>query len=394
MTDLIDDVRRWVTREPSLATVLDRVARGLTGTLAADGCLVFRVTDDGELTLTAGHPAPDGPELRLPRGFGVTGRVAADGIPVVLVDDHPRNPRHRELLGLGAGEPVSRLCVPARVPDAGSVAVLAVFSRRRHAFSDTDVDTAQAVADLVGLRMHLSAVATLAGGYRDRWDNAVATTVAMQEAERRRIAGDLHDGVTQAIASLSFHLSAAKSALRDGDIVDVVAQVDAARSLADLAFDETRSAITGLRSPVLDDHGLAAGLVSLARSVPNLPIQVDAQDLPLPDHVCTSLFRVAQEAVHNIVKHAAAGRAVIRLVRHGRMVALTVSDDGRGFEPTQRRPPQAPAATVPHGLHGMAERVHLIGGELLIRSRSGEGTMIEVRVPNVFRPFSRPKPGR
>ncbi|WP_432989613.1 ATP-binding protein [Dactylosporangium sp. CA-233914] len=382
MTDLIDDVRRWVTREPSLAIVLDRVARSLTDALAADGCLVFRVTGEGELVLTAGHPAPEGPELRLPRGFGVTGRVAVDGIPVVLVDDHPRNARHRELLGLAAGEPVSRLCVPARVPDAGSAAVLAVFSRRRHTFSNADVDTAQAVADLVGLRMHLSAVAALAGGYRDRWNNAVATTVAMQEAERRRIAGDLHDGVTQAIASLSFHLSAAKSALRDGDIADVVTQVDAARSLADLAFGETHSAITGLRSPVLDDLGLAAGLVSLARSVPNLPIRVDAQDLSLPDHVRTSLFRVAQEAVHNIVKHAAADNAVIRLVRRGRMVALIVSDDGRGFEPTQQRAPQAPGAGVPHGLRGMAERVHLIGGTLHLRSQPGQGTTIEVRVPD------------
>ncbi|WP_432840223.1 GAF domain-containing protein [Dactylosporangium sp. CA-092794] len=383
MTDLIDEVRRWVTREPSLDTVLDRVARGLAAALDADGCLVFLVADEGELVLSAGHPAPAGPELRLPRGFGVTGRVAADGIPVVLVDDHPRNARHRQVLGLGAGEPVSRLCVPARVPGAGSAGVLAVFSRRRRAFGDAEVATAQAVADLVGLRLRLSAVAALAGGYRDRWDSAVATTVAMQEAERRRIAGDLHDGVTQAIASLSFHLSAAKSALRDGDIADVATQVDAARSLADLAFGETRSAITGLRSPVLDDLGLAAGLASLARSVPNLPIRVDAQDLPLPDHVCTSLFRVAQEAVHNIVKHAEAAGAVIRLERRGGTVALSVSDDGRGFEPDRQRA-RGPATGVPNGLRGMAERVHLIGGELLIDSQPGQGTTIEARVPGVF----------
>jgi two-component system NarL family sensor kinase len=372
LTDILEQVRGWVTREPSLATLLDRAAHGLAAALGADGCLVFRVTGDGDLVLTA----PDGPGLRLPRGFGVTGRVAADGIPVVLVDDHPRNPRHRQLLGLAEGEPVSRLCVPARVPGAGSVAVLSVFSRHRHAFDEADVGTAQAVADLVGLRVHLAAVADLAGGYRDRWDNAVATTVALQEAERRRIAGDLHDGVTQAIASLTFRLSAAKSALHDGDIADGVAQVDAARTLADLAFGETRSAITGVRSPVLDDLGLAAGLVSLARSVPNLPIRVDAQDLPLPDHVATSLFRVAQEAVHNIVKHAAAGGAAIRLARRGRAVTLTVSDDGRGFEPA--------SVLAPHGLRGMAERVHLIGGEFDLRSHPGQGTTVEARVPDVL----------
>ncbi|MEU7907569.1 GAF domain-containing sensor histidine kinase [Actinoplanes sp. NPDC049118] len=384
LTDLIGQVRGWVTREPSLPAVLDRVAAALTDALAADGCLVFRVADDGDLVLSAGHPAPGEPGLRLPRGFGVTGRVAADGIPVVLVDDHPRNQRHRELLGIGAGDPVSRLCVPARVPDGASVAVLAVFSRRRRAFAPDEVDTAQAVADLVALRVHLSGLADSLDGYRSLRDNAVADTVAMQEAERRRIAGDLHDGVTQAIASLSFHLSAAKAALQDGDIGDVAKQVDAARSLADLAFGETRSAITGLSSPILDDLGLAAGLASLARNVPNLPIRVHAQNLSLPDHVTTSLFRVAQEAIHNVVRHADAGGAVIRLSGHGRLVMLTVTDDGRGFEPTTRELRRVHPTGAPRGLRGMAERVRLLGGELRVRSRCDEGTTIEVRIPDVL----------
>ncbi|GID93861.1 GAF domain-containing protein [Amorphoplanes digitatis] len=384
MTDLLDRVRGWVTREPSLPAVLDRVAGALTGALAADGCLVFLVDDDGDLVLGAGHPAPGEPGLRLPRGFGVTGRVAADGIPVVLVDDQPRNPRHRELLGLGAGDPVSRLCVPARVPDGGCVAVLAVFSRRRRAFGADEVDTAQAVADLVALRVHLSALAEAVDGYRNLRDRAVADTVFLQEAERRRIAGDLHDGVTQAIASLSFRLSAARTALRDGDIGDVARQVDAAASLADLAFGETRSAITGLSSPILDDLGLPAGLASLARNVPNLPIRVDAQDLSLPDHVTTSLFRVAQEAIHNIVRHADASRAVVRLGRHGRTALLTVTDDGRGFEPAAGESCRVHPGGAPRGLRGMAERVRLLGGELRVRSRRDEGTTIEVRIPDVL----------
>ncbi|GAB1692180.1 GAF domain-containing protein [Krasilnikovia sp. M28-CT-15] len=390
--ELLDRIRHWVTREPHLSTVLDRAAAAVTAALGADGCLVFRVADDGDLVLTAGlpvaggpaltagQPQPGGAALRIPRGFGVTGRVAADGLPAVLVDDHPRNARHRELMGLGPGEPVSRLCVPARVP-GGTVAVLAVFSRRRRAFTRPEVDTAQAVADLVALRVQLSGQAAAIEGYRDLRDTAVATTVTMQEAERRRIAGDLHDGVTQAIASLSFRLSAATAALRAGDFGDAARQVDAARSLADLAFGETRSAITGLRSPILDDLGLAAGLASLARNVPNLPIQVDAQDLRLPEHVSTSLFRVAQEAVHNIVRHADASRAVIRLAKHGHTAMLTVTDDGRGFEPSGQA--LRPNGT-PHGLRGMAERARLLGGELHVRSRPEEGTTIEVRIPDVL----------
>ncbi|OJF10122.1 GAF domain-containing sensor histidine kinase, partial [Couchioplanes caeruleus] len=317
-----------------------------------------------------------GAPLRLPAGFGIAGRVAAEGVPVGLVDDHPRNPRHRELLGLSPGQPVSRLCVPARVAGGGSSAVLALHSRTRREFSRPERDAAQRVADLVGLRVYVAAALTTMREHQDEWDAVVASAVGAQEAERRRVAADLHDGVTQAIASLSFHLSAADVALGDGDVGYVAEQVAAARSLADLALGETRSAITGLHSPVLDDQGLAAGLASMARGVPGLSIEVDATEFALPGHVSSSLFRIAQESVQNIVKHAEASRAVIRLARHGRMVMLSVTDDGTGFDASG-----SPGSG--YGLTGMAERVHLLGGRLRIKSQPGGGTTVEVTVPNV-----------
>ncbi|MEV6598655.1 GAF domain-containing sensor histidine kinase [Actinoplanes sp. NPDC051346] len=370
---------RWVTREPELTVVLTRVAELLTEALGADGCLAFVVENGGDLVLAASHPAPPtaGAPLRLPAGPGVAGRVAAEGIPVVLMDDHPRHPRHRALLGLAPGQSVSRLYVPARVPGGGSSAVLALHSRTRREFGPSDLDAAQRVADLVGLRVCVAAALTTMRDYRDEWDTVVAGAVAAQEAERRRVAADLHDGVTQAIASLSFHLSAADVALGDGDVGFVAEQVAAARSLADLALDETRSAITGLHSPVLDDLGLAAGLASMARGVPGLSIEVDAAEFALPEHVSTSLFRIAQESVQNVVKHSGAGSAVIRLAKHGHMVILSVTDDGTGFDP-----PDSPGSG--YGLTGMAERVHLLGGRLRVKSRPGAGTTVEVTVPNVL----------
>ena len=388
---LLSGVCQWMTREPSLPVALTEAARLLAHALGADGCLVFGVESDGDLLLTASHPTldPKGAPLRLPEGFGVTGRVAVDLIPVTLVDDSPRNPRHREVLGLAEGERVSRLCVPARVPGGACSAVLALHSRTHRQFSPAEIATALRVADLVGLRMYVAAAGEVIRDYRDQWDAVVAGTVAAQEAERRRVAGDLHDGVTQVIASLAFHLSAAQLALEDADVGDAAAQVGAARQLADLAFGETRSAIGGLHSPVLDDLGLAAGLVSMARAVPNLEIEVDAQELTLPDHVTISLFRVAQESVHNVVKHADATKAVIRLVKHGRMVVLTVTDDGRGFDAPGHisgvpRAVGAGGAGSGYGFNSMAERVRLIGGELRIRARAGEGTTVEVSVPNVL----------
>jgi signal transduction histidine kinase len=134
---------------------------------------------------------------------------------------------------------------------------------------------------------------------------------------------------------------------------------------------------------VLQDLGLAAGLTSLARSVPNLAIDVDAEDLDLPEHVAISLFRVAQESINNVVKHAMATRVQLRLTRRGRTVHLTIKDDGRGFDVPQPSgaPLRSPLASSGYGLDGMAERVRLLGGELVVRSTPGKGATVEATVP-------------
>ena len=300
-----------------------------------------------------------GPGLRLPRGFGVTGGWPSTGSRSCW----STTTRATRATGNCWGSPTASRCPGCACrrgcPDArmrrraGGVQPAAARVRR------DEVETAQAVADLVGLRRApVRAAPTPSTVPEPAGQRGRRTRCALQEAERRRIAGDLHDGVTQAIASLSFHLSAAQSALHDGDIADVAPRSTRPGALADLAFGETRSAITGLRSPMLDDLGLAAGLASLARDVPNLPIRVDAQDLPLPDHVATSLFRVAQEAVHNIVKHAA---------RQRRRRPAGPGTAGGHADRHRRRPRVRPAAgavpgaprRAPRGLRGMAERVRL-----------------------------------
>lgn len=384
--DLVVVASRLLSREPSLDAVLVGVARLLTEALSADGCLIYRVETSGELVVAAAFPVPAAGHqvLRLPGGFGVAGRVAVDEVAAVLVDDNPRNPLHRALLGLNDGQRVSRLCVPARAPHGACPAVLAVHSFARREFAASEIDAVQRVADLVGVRVQLDRASSGLADFEQHWQGLVAATVTVQEGERRRVAGDLHDGVTQALASLTFHLSAADVALSDNDYDDVREQLRAARSVADLAFSEARSAISGLHSPVLDDLGLAAGLVSMARAVPSLQVDVDAQDLELPEHVEIALFRIAQEAVQNVVKHADAARATVRLTKHGRSVVLRITDDGQGFDaPGPLAPPRGRNATQ-YGLAGMYERVQLLSGHLSVTSMIGEGTTVEVVIPSVL----------
>lgn len=385
--ELLCTVAMLATAEPSLPVVLGTVARLLAEAVGADGCLLYQVEPGGDLVLGASFPAHPhvAGQLRLPGGFGVVGMVAADGVAAVLVDDSPRNALHRELLGLRAGQLVSRMCVPARPSGGPAVAVLAVHSYAARRFTTAEVALAQRVADLVGMRVQLDRVSLAVADYQREWEGLVAATVSAQEAERRRVAGDLHDGVTQLIASLAFHLSAADVAFADRDFEDAAEQLRAAHELAGLAFAETRSAISGLHSPVLDDLGLAAGLVSMARAVPSLQVDVDAQDVDLPEHVSSALFRIVQEAVQNVVKHAGATRADVLLTKRGTAVMLRITDDGRGFDgPGQLTSmPRSRASAPRYGLAGMFERVQLLGGHLSVTSRPGQGTTVEVVVPDL-----------
>ena len=357
---------------------LGEVGRLLTEHLAADGCIVYLV-DPAASQLVAAAVVPEPrtgvPDLQLPLGFGVTGRVAVDGVAAVFVDDHPRNPVHRALLGLAPGQAVSRLCAPALSPRGQAHAIIAVHSRSSRSFSHDEVAIALAVGRLVGLRLDRDLATAVADGHRSAWEGLVAATVSPQEAERRRVAAELHDGVAQAIASLAFHLSAAQVALAEQGPTFAAAQVQAARELADLAFLETRTAVSGLRSPVLDDLGLAAGLESLARSIPQLAVAVDADELDLPEHVSTALFRIAQEAIQDAGKHAQATNVRVVLSRTGTRVRLTVSDDGRGFVPSTGTDEPG------YGLVGMHERVQLLGGRLAVESEPGQGTTVRAVVP-------------
>jgi signal transduction histidine kinase len=199
--------------------------------------------------------------------------------------------------------------------------------------------------------------------------------VAAQESERRRIARDLHDGVAQAITSLNYYLSAAEEAILAGSPTDGLEKIAEARRITDLAVREVRRTAVSLRSPVLDDLGLAAALESLARSVPQLPVRVDVVQAAIPEHVATALFRMAQEAVHNVVKHAGAAHALIRLVVRADTAILTVSDDGQGFHHGRPEP------NGRYGLVGIRERAGLLGGEVTVHSTIGDGTTVRVEVP-------------
>ncbi|MFI5953063.1 GAF domain-containing sensor histidine kinase [Cryptosporangium sp. NPDC051539] len=370
---------------------LRMVARLFTEVFDASGAIVF-VVEDATLAVGAAHPEAGAAEraLRIPVGYGVAGLVAQNGNSVTIVDDAPRNTVHRTILGIEPGQVVARLCVPAHGLAGAIVAVVSVHRHDRRPFDAADVARAQRLADLVGLRLYAQDLLGAAEEQRSQQDRLIAQAVSAQEAERRRIAGDLHDGVTQALASLTFHLSAAHVGLSgradDPAARDALADIEAARELAGLAYDETRAAISGLHSPILDDLGLVAALESLTRLVPQLEVEFRGDDpalfAGLPDHASAVLYRIAQEAINNAVKHAEARRVVLSLRRVGDAVVLGITDDGVGFDVQAVREARQAGELGDHfGLSTIAERSALIGATLRIDSVAGRGAAVLVELP-------------
>jgi two-component system, NarL family, sensor kinase len=375
---------------------LPAVARSFAECFDGDGSLVLVVDDTSkELQVAAAHPPGGAAEraLRIPVGYGMAELVALNGHAVKLDDDSPRNDSLRKLLSLSPGESVARMCVPARGLLGAAVAVISVHRHSPRPFSDAEVARAKPLADLLGLRLHAQRLLTAADANRSARDRLIAQAISAQETERRRIAGDLHDGVTQALVSMNFHLSAADVSLArtEGDAASrraAAVQIQAARRLARLAYDETRAAISGLHSLILDDLGLVAALESLAQTVPQLKIEFrsdpDEHFKDVPDHCAAALYRIAQEAINNAVKHAGAGRAVLSIRRVSDHVVLAVTDDGAGFDAQMVRASMLSAGDSQHfGLSSIAERCALVGATLRIDSVEGRGTAVIVELPVV-----------
>lgn len=371
---------------------LPAVARLFTSTFDADGSIVFVVDVVGrDLYVGAADPPGGAAEkaLRIPVGYGVAGLVAQNAHAVILVCDSPRNSVHRQLMGIGPDQGVSRMCFPARGLGSTTVAVVSVHRHRPVPFSDAELVRAQRIADLVGLRLHAQGLLGAAREHQSQRDRLIAQAISAQEAERRRIAGDLHDSVTQTVASLAFHLSAAEVGLgapeEDRSVDDALAQILEAHRLAVLVYDETRAAISGLHSLILDDLGLVAALESLTQRVPQLDIEFRGESAErigdVPEHCAAVLYRIAQEMINNAVKHAEAQRAVLSLRRVGGEVVLSITDDGIGFDLSSVRSIEAESPGEHYGLSSIAERCALIGARLRIDSVEGRGTAVIVELP-------------
>lgn len=225
--------------------------------------------------------------------------------------------------------------------------------------------------------------------YRELQDREAAQrdllhqVVTAQEQERQRIARDLHDTTGQALTALGLGLAAVGEAVSTNPEL-AARQLGQLKGLTGRALEELRDLIGNLRPAVLDDLGLVPAIQGFGRDFEahsgiQTSITVSGRKQRLPPELETTIFRVFQEALTNVARHAGANQVTIQLMFRPDSLNLIIADDGRGFDPQQALQPQANRRAW--GLLGMRERVALVQGQCDIQSAPGRGCTIQITIP-------------
>jgi signal transduction histidine kinase len=365
----LNEVGNALATETELQPLLDLVAARLRELVGARVVAVLLPAGTTQLRFAAVAGAGTSGFLdeRVPRAGTMSGRVLESG--------------HSERADVGPGEePVDHdldgrlaartsLWVPLLVRDR-AIGVIAIHDKLVGAgphFSDDDLRLAETFASRAAVAVDLSERVA-----RD----AIQRVVAAQEVERRRLARELHDETGQTLTSVTLGLKSVEERVDDPATREAIAELG--RQVASTMQDVRRIALE-LRPKVLDDYGLVSALERLTTTFSaqtGIPVDLEAQlgSERLPSEIETALYRIVQEGLTNIAKHADPTHASVYLTPKNGNVLLVLEDDGTGFDPGKTRNGGV-------GLEGMRERVELLEGRMTIESSEDAGTTLVVEVP-------------
>lgn len=242
----------------------------------------------------------------------------------------------------------------------------------------------EALEEMVQDRTH--ELATMCEQIQDReamCKRLLGKVLTSQEEERARLARELHDAIGQSLTAIIMTTNAVEGSLPD-TLITGKEKLTNVRNVAAQALQDLRNLIFDLRPEILDDLGLAMALRSQVQKYlepAGVEVRLRAAGLKdeLPTEVERAVFRVVQEAITNIARHARASEAYISLTKKDSRLVVRVEDNGLGFDPDQVRNGQRQS----WGLQGMEERITLLGGKFYVGSKPGNGTLILAEVPLV-----------
>jgi signal transduction histidine kinase len=375
LLDVSRDVASTLELRPLLRTILEQ----LHHVVEYVDCTIMRIDGDHLLNLDYRGPLPAEEVLSIAVPIAAIPGLWRDlscGQPVVIADLRSSDPAAGEFWDAIGEENRSRylhlrswLGVPLMAKDQ-VVGLLTIMHDQPGFYTPHHAELALAIAQHAAIAV----------------ENAQLYGQAQELAateERARLARELHDSVTQALFSMTMHARAAELAMANQGISPDSGVAENLRQLSDLAqggLAEMRSLIFELRPGALQEEGLIAALrkhcrALTAREGVSIDVDAPAERIPLDPTVEEHLYRLTQEALHNVVKHAAASHVLVRLAHQDGRLLLEVKDDGLGFDPA--------AIPVGHlGLETMRTRAQSIGAEIAISSAPGEGTTIRVLVPS------------
>jgi len=299
-----------------------------------------------------------------PTGRGILSVLISDARPLRLhaIEDDPRS------VGFPEGHPPMRTFLGVPILLRGTAYGNLYLTEKADGEDFTADDE-----EIVQLLASQAAVAIENANRIER--DALRRAVAAQELERKRLARELHDETGQALTSILLGLSTVEHA---GDLDSARVAAGELRALVVATLQDVRRLAVELRPSALDDFGLEPALRRLGQTVretSGLDVQVETRlgESRLPAEIETVVYRIVQEALTNVLKHARARRVSVVATRKDDGVSVVIEDDGRGFRPG--------ASTAGLGLVGMRERVQLLDGAIEVESRPGAGTMVILELP-------------
>jgi two-component system, NarL family, sensor histidine kinase DevS len=366
----LHEIVRSIVEETDLERLLTLVCTRLRELVDARLALIALPAPEGRLRVAAADGDPDAAAgvlgRELARAGSKVGRVLerrqSARVDSVL-DDPEVDQDEARSMGVRTG-----IYVPLLVRGR-AIGIVAVHDKQTGdgRFTDEDLRLAEIFAARAAVAVDLSERVA-----RD----TVRRVIAAQELERRRLARELHDETGQALTSILLGLKSIRAAANEEEALRAEAEL---RELVVQALQDVRSLAVELRPSALDDFGLVPALERLAgtfseRTGIRVTLAATLGDTRLPPETETVVYRLVQEALTNVVKHAAASEVGIVLTRRDGGISAVVEDDGQGFAESGVREEAL-------GLVGMRERVALLGGTLAIESAPGEGTALIAYVP-------------
>ena len=363
-----------------LQTMLERVCTRLKGDAAA---ILLLSEDNQTLVVKAAYgfeTAPLGAQLAL--GQGLLGQIAASGVPL-LVNDLPKNDLSKNAAGSGLTGLLgqrTRSLIGAPLQVGGRIiGVLHTGAGRPQAFAQEDLGLLSVLADRMASAIDRARLHSEVREGRDRLQTLSRRLMDAQETERRRIARELHDETGQALTAVKINLQSLKR--RSGDLL-LAERLDDSITIVEESLNSIRNISHELRPSILDDLGLIAALRwyvdRQAQRAGFLPhFRAPAGEERWPTEIETACFRIVQEAITNIIRHAAASRVWVEVQQTPQEYRLVVRDDGIGFNIKAAREHAVQGHSL--GLLGMQERAQLAGGQFEIKSGKKGGAELTVR---------------